>query len=100
MNLGHVSPLAGRVFVATSGNIAKTQYFGPGGIGVSWGRSPTTEDIAQFEQWALSVLGYDAEVHSEINRNLREGEEAYRKWLGGTDSKASPDSPKEPASGE
>ena len=56
-NLADTSPLAGRHFVSSSGNVATVEVLGAGGLAVDWTQDHTEADRAEFHKWAAGVIG-------------------------------------------
>lgn len=66
-----ISPLLGRHFVAKSNNCARFQKLAAGAIRCTWTWEASSDDIAEVEQWAESILG-----PLEVTRNIGKTTEA------------------------
>jgi len=90
--IADVSPIIGRHFVSSSGNVAHASRLGPGGLKVAWQNKPTEKDTSEFDIWALSIIqsaspGDELHAHSEIDKSSAEASAAYKAWRKTVDDK-------------
>jgi len=90
--IADVSPIIGRHFVSSSGNVAHASRLGPGGLKVAWKDKPTEKDTSEFDIWAVSIIrsaspGDEIHAHSQTGKNGAEASAAYEAWRKTLDDK-------------
>lgn len=80
-DLADVSIVAGKSFVASSGNKGGATKLDDGALSVAWDRPPSVRDASEFDKWAMELMGI-AEHHNLTSYIGEPGGEmkALREW--------------------
>jgi hypothetical protein len=82
---GDVTDLAGREFIAQSGNRGIVQILGERGLHITWRRRPSDADMRELEAWAQKQLGAKTKIErfeaGDADDALPRAQKAYARWL-------------------